>query len=80
MHTFYDRVTVEMRNILLPAFCLTGNDTCSSLYGHGKKTVITKDGYMFQDLKDLGKSHITKEKDKAVTKFIGVLYGKADCK
>ena len=37
IHRLYQQLTQSQINILLPVYCLTGCDTTSSFYGHGKK-------------------------------------------
>ena len=38
IHTIFDKLSTLQHNILLPVFCLTGCDTVSFFFSHGKKT------------------------------------------
>ena len=42
VHSLFDKLTKEQHNILLPVYCLTGCNTCNSLFGKGKKTVYNE--------------------------------------
>lgn len=83
VHQIHDSLETSQLNILLPVYCLTGCDTISSFWGHGKKAVyrlMMQKSDAFQDLSQLGTNLVLRKLDKvAATKFVCDLYGKTDC-
>ena len=83
VHQIHDTLANSQLNILLSVYCLTGCDTVSSFWGHGKKAVyrlLMQKSDAFQDLSQLGTNHTLSKAEKvAATKFICNLYGKTDC-
>lgn len=83
VHSIFEKLCLEERNILLAVYCLTGCDTVSSFYGHGKRTafrVMTKKSGSFQALASLGvNTTISKQEKAACTAFVGALYGRGEC-
>lgn len=74
---------MEQRQILLSVYCLTGCDTCSALFGIGKKKVFklmlgnAKD---FQKIASIGMGDgLSIEARNESVKFIGLLYGANNC-
>jgi len=83
VHQIHDSLETSQLNILLPVYCLTGCDTISSFWGHGKKAVyrlMMQKSDAFQDLSQLGTNLVLRKPEKvAATKFVCNLYGKTDC-
>ena len=83
IHNICDQLSKEQLIIILVVYCLTGCDTTSSFWGHGKKAafriMMSKSGD-YQDLALLGKSRDIRTSEKiAATRFVGTLYGKKNC-
>ena len=83
IHNIYDQLSKEQLSILLAVYCLTGCDTTSSFWGHGKKAafriMMSKSGD-YQDLALLGKSRDIRTPEKiAATRFVGTLYREKNC-
>ena len=84
VHTIYDTLTTEQQTILLSVYCVTGCDTVSSFFGHGKRTafrIMMQKADQFQPLGLLGsdEQNISKDVEMAATKFVGYMYGKTNC-
>ncbi len=82
IHTLFDAVTREQHNIMLAGYCLTGCDSTSSFFGHGKRKafgLIMKKASKFQGMADLGTGPLNKAQQEACTAFVGALYGEDDC-
>ncbi|CAC5402432.1 unnamed protein product [Mytilus coruscus] len=63
-------------------YCLTGCDTTSSFFGHGKKSVfrlLQQRAGSYNGLATLGSSDLTSDQFKHCMSFVGDLYGKKDC-
>ena len=57
VHNIYDALITTQRNILLSVHCMTGCDTVSSFFGHGKWTglgILMQKVQRFWDLSSLG--------------------------
>ena len=82
VHQLHNSLTPAQRNILLSVYCMTGCDTVSSFFGHGKRTVfriMMKHAERFQELASLGTTPaLTRAHELAASKFIGAMYGSAD--
>jgi hypothetical protein len=84
VHTIYDLLSTEQQKIILSVYCLTGCDTVSSFFGHGKRTayrhMIQKAG-QFQPLAVLGSPQelVLRDVEQAAIKFIGAMYGESHC-
>ena len=53
VHTIHKSISVDQRNIMLQAYCITGCDTCCAFYGTGQKTafnVMIKGRKRFQSM------------------------------
>ena len=76
-------MTTAQHNIMLAIYCITGCDTVSSFYGHGKKTayrIMMQKADDFQALAGLGtKLDISRQAMTACTAFVATLYGKPNC-
>ena len=84
VHTIYSLLETEQHRILLSAYCLTGCDTVSAFFGHGKRTafrVMMQNADQLQDLAWLGYNDemIPRNVQVAATKFVGILYGQSNC-
>ena len=82
VYKLYQLLTPQQHQIMLPVYCLTGCDTCSSFYGIGKKTVfktLMQQADIFQGLSLLGNGPMTKNVRLTCTNFVGHLYGKPGC-
>ena len=80
-HDIYQKLSHEQLNIMLAVYCVTGCDTVSAFFGHGKKVfclLMTK-ANKFQALTTLGMGLLTDVQKEASTKFIAMMYGKPDC-
>lgn len=84
VHSVVNALQPDERSILLPVFCITGCDTCSSFYGIGKKMVfqvLTKSASQLCDLAELGTQPVLLPQTKAAAVvFVGLLYGQSNCK
>ena len=80
IHTIFDTLSRSQLNILLQIYCITGCDTVSGFYGHGKArafNILLKHAEILQEMKELGSSlTISSECKKASIRFICLLYGK----
>ena len=84
VHTIYDLLSMEQQKILLSVYCLTGCDTVSSFFGHGKRTayrLMMQKADQFQTLALLGSSQksVVPEVEQSAMKFVGAMYGKSGC-
>ena len=81
VHELYQKLTREQHAILMPIYCLTGCDTTSSFFSHGKRTAfnLLQKADQFQGLSALGTGPPKKEEICACVHFVGALYGKASC-
>lgn len=79
VHEIHHILTSPQRNILLTVYCMTGCDTVSSFFGHGKKTafrILKQRAQAYQQLSSLGTTPVlTREQEMAASKFVGALYG-----
>ena len=79
IHEIHKKLSQDELNILLSVYCISGCDTVSSFFGHGKKSafkVLKKYSSDLQGLKDMGQnSALTREQIDAGVKFVGMLYG-----
>ena len=85
VHIIYDALSTDHRMILLPVvYCLTGCDTVSSFWGHGKRTafkIMMQKADQFKPLALLGSDEecISKEVEIASSKIVGNMCGKTNC-
>lgn len=82
VHDIYESLSHPQHRILLSAYCLTGCDTVSSFFGHGKKSVyrILQKPDEYMGMETLGdEAVLIQDELLAATKFIGALYGKQGC-
>ena len=83
VHSVFNSLSPQQVNILLPVYCLTGCDTCSSFYGVGKKKaflVMCKSNPEIAGLSKLGtQENLTVEMKTAAHRFVCLLYGQAQC-
>ena len=57
IHTIFDTLSRSQLNILLQIYCITGCDTVSGFYGHGKArafNILLKHAEILQEMKELG--------------------------
>ena len=84
VHCIREHLSQEQNNIMMSVYCLTGCDTVSSFYGHGKKSafkLLLQQLDKFQDLACLGIGpNVPAVGIIAATGFVGALYGTKDCK
>ena len=84
VHKIYDKLSPDEKAILLSVYCLSGCDTVSSFYGHGKATafrVMKKHASKLKALALLGESpYLSQDTEDACIAFVGSMYGKVDCK
>lgn len=83
VHELFCKLTKEQQSILISAYCLTGCDTCNAFFGIGKKSVykvVMQNADNFQMLSELGSGPPSKAQRLACTQFVGLLYGKKDCR
>ena len=80
VHDLHATLTPSHRQVLLPIYCLTGCDTVSFLYGHGKGQafrLMMNHSERYQGMAGLGTGDaITYSQTQACTKFISNMYGK----
>ena len=83
VHKVVNKLTVEQINILLCVYALTGCDTCSALYGIGKKKAFN---IMMNKSEELqGLAHVGTDNQLPLTarlacvSFVGLLYGGSRC-
>ena len=77
IHLLYQQLTQLQINILLPVYCLTGCDTTSSFYGHGKKgalKILLEKAMNFQDLLTLGSDYLSLMQKSLQQQHLLVLY------
>lgn len=82
VHHIFDKLTKQQHSILLSIYCISGCDTTSSLRGHGKKTayrIMMQKAHQLQDLATLGDGKPTSKQRAACVKFVGAMYGEANC-
>ena len=80
VHHLYRLIPRDVRAILLEVYCLTGCDTTSSFYFHGKTkafTIMNENAAKHKHLQDLGTSPIGNSV--ASVKFVAQLYGSHNC-
>ena len=61
VHAIYDHVTIKQEKILLSVYCLTGCDTVSAFFGHGKHTAFQVMMDKAEQLQDLALPRSNKE-------------------
>ena len=80
IHGIFDALTRNQHNILMQVYCISGCDTVSGFYGHGKAkafNVLMKHATVLQPMADIGSTlHINNESKKASTRFVCLVYGK----
>ena len=83
VHQLRNCLTEDQRLILLSVNCLTGCDSCSALFSIGRKKVFNKmlsNAQEFKMVARMGTLAILPVEVKQVrVKFIGLLYGAANC-
>ena len=79
VHTLYKLISPCQIAVLLSIYTLTGCDTVSFFFGHGKATafqLMQKHAEQLQDLEFLGStSDISPEQQAACSKFVSLMYG-----
>ena len=81
IHKSFDKLTLEERNILLTVYCISGCDTVSAFFGHGKAPtfkIMRKNARCLQPLLG-GSQHLAEEVGDACVAFVGLLYRKVKC-
>ena len=75
VHGIHSQLTSPQRQLLLPVYCLTGCDTTSSFFGHGKKSafrILRQGAEIYNDLATLGTTtELTKAQFVQCMKFVG---------
>ncbi|XP_053373036.1 uncharacterized protein LOC123541526 [Mercenaria mercenaria] len=83
VHEIFVSLSPEQRHILLPVYCITGCDTCSSFFGIGKRSafkLMMSKASLFEGMGCLGDvPDLTSVQINACTKFVGELYGQPNC-
>ena len=79
IHTLYDILYPHQHVVMLPIYCLTGCDTVSAFYGHGKATafrLIMQKAEQFEVLKTLGtRPYITSQEITLTMRLVCKIYG-----
>ena len=79
VHVLHQLLSSSQMAVMLAIYCLTGCDTVSFFFGHGKARafqLLRKNSEQFQALKFFGsKQSITKEEKSACCRFLCMLYG-----
>ena len=80
VHAIHQKLTTEQLHIILPVYCLTGCDTVSGSYGHGKATafkIVIQHSNKSQSLADLGKTNdISNDVKDACYNLVCLMYGR----
>ena len=80
VHKIVSKLTTEEQAIVLTVYCLSGCDTVSVFYGHGKATafkIMKKQARDLQPLALLGTTlNLHQETEDACVAFVGAMYGK----
>ena len=83
VHQLHDCLTEDQRLIMLTVYCLTGCDSCSALFSIGKKkvfNVMLSNAQEFKMVARMGRHpSLPVEVKQVCVKFIGLLYGAANC-
>ena len=80
VHDIYQQFSAEQHRIMLSIYCITGCDTTSAFYGHGKITafkLMMQQTAKFQALATLGTALLIYQHEKVASiRFVSCMYGK----
>ena len=84
VHELHNILTISQRDLLIVVYCLTGCESTSSFFGHGKIRAfkkMMKSAENYNDLATLGSTPTLSQKQFSQSMmFVGELYGKTGCK
>lgn len=83
IHTIFNKLSAIQLNLMLPVYALTGCDTVSAFFGHGKKQafkIMMKHGDTFGSMTTIGDTlPMTSDEHASASHFVCYLYGDTKC-